>query len=322
MLVPAAFAQQTTTTLPPQLGKVRTLVGEDAAKADSVPAKIEKKPPKVWGQLEKEQSKQVTEKLKQFGEKIKKHLSINLTLYETDYFLFYSDLDESEARRWSGVLNKMYARMLRMFNIPNGTNVWHGKAMIFVFKDKKNFVNYERKVEGNKQNLTTTAGICHTMGPLVRIAFYRQPVDLTFAAVLVHETSHGFLHRYRSPRRVAQWVNEGLAEWIAYNDQVVNNGSKSAMKRNREAVAYAALSQTGSLGGMLSQWRGGWQYGVAVKYTEFLIKYKPKQWLAYLNAMKDGEDHGKAFEKAFGMSAEKMTDVFGKWMKINRPIKP
>src|SRR5678816_1538790 len=61
-----------------------------------------------------------------------------------------------------------------------------------------------------------TAGMCHQYGNGdVHIAFYRQPNDLDFANVLVHESIHGFLHRYRSPVDVPSWANEGLAEAIA-----------------------------------------------------------------------------------------------------------
>jgi hypothetical protein len=281
-----------------------------------------KTPPKIWGLLTKNQSDKVTVKLKAFGERVNKQIPAKLTLYETDNFLFYSDLDKKEAMRWQHQINKMYTRVLKMFKIPTKTNVWHGKAMIFVFKNKKDFVQYEREVEENPSNMANAAGFCHTMGPLVRIAFYRQPVDSTFASILVHETCHGIIHRYRSPNRIPTWVNEGLSEWIAYHDGVVNNASRSEMKRARDYTAINTLAKTGSLGGMFDKWNGGSHYGIAYKYTGFLIKYKSKQWVKFLNALKDDTSQEEAFEASFGMSQEKMTRAFGRWMRLNRPLTP
>src|SRR5262249_19702113 len=102
-----------------------------------------------------------------------------------------------------------------LFAVPKGENVWRGKALVFVFSKEDDYLKFEMKSHATMA--AGTEGMCHEFGNGdVHIAFYRQPNDLDFAHVLVHETTHGFLHRYRSPVSIPSWANEGLAETIAY----------------------------------------------------------------------------------------------------------
>ena len=105
-----------------------------------------------------------------------------------------------------------------------------------------------------------TDGMCHAYGSGdVHIAFYRQPNDLDFAHVLVHESIHAFLHRYRSPIDIPSWANEGLAEAIA-SDMVPRKG----LTQSSMAEARQDLQTRKSLEKMLElEHIVAWQYPVA-----------------------------------------------------------
>src|SRR5204862_5952897 len=78
-------------------------------------------------------------------------------------------------------------------------------------KDYKRF-----EAESHDTDSGTSAGMCHSyITGYVHTAFYRQPDEKVFAHVLVHESVHGFVHRYRSHVYLPSWANEGLAEVIA-----------------------------------------------------------------------------------------------------------
>ena len=78
--------------------------------------------------------------------------------------------------------------------------------------------------------------MCHTFGSGdVHIAFYRQPNDFDSAHVLVHESVHGFVHRYRSPLDIPSWANEGLAEAIA-TDMVPQPGMAQSGSANARTI--------------------------------------------------------------------------------------
>src|SRR5687768_10061477 len=120
---------------------------------------------------------------------------------------------------------------LKMFALEKGLNIWRGKGLIFVFTQANDYRKFQ--VLMHRTDPGQSAGMCHSFNSgIVHIAFYRQPDELTFAHVLVHESVHGFLHRYRKPSHVPSWANEGLAEVIAAelvpNPQYSNLMTRSA----------------------------------------------------------------------------------------------
>ncbi len=66
--------------------------------------------------------------------------------------------------------------------------------------------------------------------------------------MLVHETSHGFIHRYKTKAQLPNWVDEGMADLIGAEMVPASNAV-----RNRELKALQQLAEQRSLGGMLSR---------------------------------------------------------------------
>src|SRR5204863_2043789 len=127
---------------------------------------------------------------------------------------FVSDLPPAETRKWAALLDKMYLRLAEVFAVPNGENIWRGKAIVFVFANRSNYAHFERTMFGN--NPGSAVGLCHEKSDgQVVISFFRSDDEQQFSHVLVHESVHGFIHRFRTPVQVPSWVNEGLAESIA-----------------------------------------------------------------------------------------------------------
>lgn len=271
---------------------------------------------KVWGRLTPEESAKAIEELKASAAKVAQDLGTpGMKLYESKFFLFDTDLDAREAARWVGLLDRMYDRLLQMFDIPRGTNIWHGKALIFVFRNRADFVKYE-DVEQHNPVSDQAAGFCHTMGPEVRIAFYRQPDELGFATVLVHESTHGFIHRYRSPVHVLSWVNEGLAEWVSY--ELIPT---SPWKRGRVMQAKQELSKRGGLGGFFDAKNiEPWQYGPAYTLTDFMIRQSGPKYVAFFNAIKDGEPWEQALETKYGVKLDRLLDAYRMSLGITTPV--
>ena len=152
--------------------------------------------------------------LKEFAEETKQKMNKDLELYETTFFLFYSDLDKREAKNWAGVLDRMYGMLADLFAIDRKTNIWRGKALVFVFREAADYRRFQIAMHDTDPG--TTLGMSHGFGDgMVHIAFFRQKEELDFLHLLVHESVHGFVHRYKTPARVPSWANEGLAEWIS-----------------------------------------------------------------------------------------------------------
>ena len=158
-----------------------------------------------------------------------------------------------------------------------------------------------------------SAGMCHAFGNgNVHIAFYRQPNDLDFAHVLVHESVHGFLHRYRSPVPVPSWANEGLAEAIA-TDMITQKG----IAQSSSNEARAELQKRKSLGMFFkTEHIVAWQYPVARTLCEFMIRTNKPGYAEFINGIKDGMTWQDALTQKYGVSLEQLVHAYGNFMGV------
>ena len=156
----------------------------------------------------------------------------SLQLVETEHFLFCTNIPPQQVGVFIASLDRMYAWMRQTYGIPEEQRVWRGKASIFAFVREDEFIAFERQFMKNDPQ-AGTAGLCHSDGQRnVCIAVHQGTDADYFGVVLVHETSHGFIHCYKTPTRVPSWVNEGMAEVICFVDGAV----EPRRQAQREAV--------------------------------------------------------------------------------------
>jgi hypothetical protein len=160
-----------------------------------------------------------------------------------------------------------------------------------------------------------SAGLCHTYGNgMVRIAFYRQKDELQFAHVLVHESVHGFIHRFRSPAHVHTWINEGLAEWIS--TQLLADKQPNHAKTVRYD-AQRGVQEYGGYGGLLDNDKlDGWQYPVAEMLTTFMIEQSKKGYVSFVIAIKDGMEWPQALAEKYKAPRERLMPAFSQWLVV------
>ncbi|HEV2294816.1 MAG TPA: hypothetical protein VGR35_13255 [Tepidisphaeraceae bacterium] len=266
----------------------------------------------AWGELTAEQQTAAIEELKRFGEDTRAKVNPNLALNETKYFLFYSDLKPAEATRWANMLDRMYLKLAGLFGIKGGENIFRGKAAVFVFAKEEDYQNFQKTMHDT--DATGTAGLCHCFGNGdVHIGFFRQPNEMDFAAVLVHESVHGFLHRYKKPPVVPTWVNEGLAETIA-SELVPQRGKRQEYRQH----AITQLRERGTLGAQFftGDRLDGWQYPVAQLLTEFMIKQDKKRYVAFIDGIKDGMNWEDALATKYGAPQDRLVAAFADSLNV------
>jgi hypothetical protein len=313
---------------------------------------------RTWGALtDAEQAAEVA-RLKEFAEAAGKKLNKRLTLNETKYFLFYSDLSPKEAANWAGLLDRMYGRLAELFGVkkdavasgaPAGTgaatstgstagagarpgaaargaaggsrsaavaggaytNVWYGKALVFVFEKADDYRQFQIRV--HQTDPASSAGMCHCFGDgKVHIAFYRQPDELTFAHVLVHESVHGFVHRFRAPPTVPSWANEGLAEVIA--SELVPRPSRANDMTSR---ARSYLQQYGGTGGLLdARHIAAWQYPVAETLCAFMIRQNKRNYVDFIVGIKEGLSWEDSLEKRYKAPRDRLIRAYGESLNL------
>ncbi len=276
------------------------------AVAEQGPVQVGQAQHEFWGELSDEVMAKSVEALKGVGREAQRRLDKPLDLYETRYFLFYSDLDRDEAMRWATLLDEMYVRLAKLFALDPKVNIFRGKGLIFVFQRPEDYARFQVLVHGTDPS--GSAGMAHTFGNgFVHVAFYRQPHDMSFATVLVHETVHGFLHRYRGPAPIPTWANEGLANYIA--ERLVR---RATLIEQFDHLAMRQLRREPSLAGFFDAPRlAGWQYGVATRVTELMIQQNRRGYVAFINGIKDGMPWRESLEQHYGAGVDRIVRAYG-----------
>jgi len=282
--------------------------GSSTQDTSSAPATVEN----AWPKLTDEQQAKAVEELKHVADDVAQKLKHDLLLHETKYFLFYSDLNPREAANWAGLLDRMYGRLAELFAVPKGENLWRGKGLIFVFSKADDYRRFEREIAHVDPGSSAGMSHCFNNG-IVMIAFYRQPQELTFAHVLVHESVHGFLHRYRSPVHIPSWANEGLAETIA-SELVPQRGRRDQVKTSaREFIQQ----HDNSLGAFFEAAHiDGWQYPVAETMCTFMISANKRNYVDFINGMKEGLSWEDSLAQRYKAPLDRLVAVYGSWVGV------
>jgi hypothetical protein len=251
---------------------------------------------------------------KAFAQRVANELGLTLHLVETDRFLFYTDLDPREAHDWQRVLDLMYERVGSLLGVPDGVNLFRGKATVFLFRHQRDFAAFERRFYDHR--VTFQAGVCHQHGTgEVRIAFHRIEHDLALRQLMVHEAAHGVLHRFRNPTRIPDWLNEGIAEWAAF--RVVNHFPQPF--RQREAVSRHAIAERGNRLGE-AFWQDGRfaaaDYGAAFGLLKILLRKGTPAFQDFVALLKDGTPFPEAIPRVYGYDLSHLVTLYGRSINV------
>jgi hypothetical protein len=239
-------------------------------------------------------------------------------LYETENFLFTSNMPPEHAGPCIASLDQMHRYMCQLYGVKRGQNVWFGgKAPIFAFLEKQQFEAFEERFFPEaRQSLAAVAniyGLCHlSKNGEVVISCYRGNDPNDFGQMLVHETSHGFIHRYKTKAQLPNWVDEGMADLVGA--EMVPD---STAVRKREYMAMLRLAEQPSLGGMLAAERiSDWQYGLASNLNRFLLQADRDSYVRFIEALKEGMKWEEALREAYRSTPEEMLSHYSQWIGV------
>jgi hypothetical protein len=233
-------------------------------------------------------------------------------LYETKYFLFYSDIPPVYVNMYTPYLDTMYKDLCKAYGVAAGTHVWLGKAMIFAFSQE--LVYHQFEIAYFKQPKLGTQGLAHCRSDgTVLISCYAGPDPKYLATVMVHETAHGFTHRFKSAVMVPNWLNEGASEWIAA--KVVTTDTSIQRKIQR---AVQVMQGTRSMGGdfFTVDHIAEWQYGIAASITDYLLRNDAKGYRQLLEAIKDGTPWDQALGQCYHLTPGQLAQRYGQSIGI------
>jgi hypothetical protein len=239
-------------------------------------------------------------------------------LFETEHFLFVSNIPPQQVGPYIASLDRMYDWMCRLYGVDRDHKVWiGGKAPIFAFLDHAEFDAFEQRffpdARKSLRSLTNVYGLCHLKanGEVV-IACYRGNDPNDFAQMLVHETSHGFIHRYKTKAQLPNWVDEGMADLIG-----AEMVPASTAVRNREYRALQQITQQRSFSGMLAAERiEAPQYGMASSLNRFLLQHNRASYVRFIEALKEGQKWEEALRDAYRSSPDQLLAAYGRWINV------
>ena len=151
-------------------------------------------------------------------------------------------------------------------------------------------------------------GLCHaqTDGQVV-ISAWKGDLTTHFASALVHETSHGFVARYRSDLRAPSWLNEGMADWIA--NRIVKNDNLVA----RQTKSGQLIQQQRTLDGFFEAAQiSGDQYGAASSMVSILLEIDPNKFRRFFIGIKEGLLEEDSLQQEFQMTHRDLARLYGR----------
>ncbi len=264
---------------------------------------------KFWEYLSPDEQAERVAKGKEFLTSVQKQFPQSpLKVVETKYYLLITDLDSASAQQYLKYLDSLYDEMCRAFAIPLGKNIWAGKCIVATFQKQADFLRFEKESMKNNFDSTKSQGLCHAQndGEVV-ISAWKGDLTAHFAGALVHETSHGFVARYRSDLKASSWLNEGMADWIA--NRIVKSDSLQA----RQAQSAKLIQERRSLDGFFQQAQiSGDQYGIASSMVGILLEIDPNKFRRFFVGIKEGLSEEDSLQQAFQMTHGDLARLYGR----------
>ena len=263
-----------------------------------------------WPLLSSGEHAEEVEALKAFVQQVRGSFPA-LELVETHEFLVATDILPEQVAPFVASLDSMHDFLCSLYGIPQGEPVWKGKCLVFAFSREEDFLAFEGRFMNTQPQ--GVHGLCHQRSDgRVVMACFRGNDPAAFAHMLVHETSHGFNHRWLSPARIPSWLNEGLAEWVG--SQVVPGSGQIRLK---EASAFEAMRAGGRVGeNFFDDQRESritpLQYGVASSLVRFLVTRDRKRFSQFVQLVKEGNSAEEALAATYRASLDELLVVYGR----------
>ena len=258
-----------------------------------------------WPELSAAEHAAEVESLEKFVTDVKEAFP-GLQVAATHEFIVATDIPAAQMAPYVKSLDAMHDFLCDLYGIPRGEPVWKGKCLVVAFLREQDFQAFEARFM--KVRMAGAHGLCHQSSDgRVIMACYRGDDAPAFAHMLVHETSHGFNHRWMSPERLPNWLNEGIAEWVG--TKVVPGSDQVPLK---EAQALEFMRRTGSLGEafLTRENIDAVQYGMASSLVKFLAR-DLKKFAAFVQGIKEGMPVEESLQASYKVSLADLIGAYG-----------
>lgn len=283
-------------------------------KEKRVDAQLKQMGHRVWEQLSESDQKEFIEQQHEFLKNVQTEMPhVPFRLVETEFFMVFTDIAPELVNGYLANLDAMYRELCAAFGTSAQKNVWCGKCVVVILNRRTDYMLYEAKVMGIKDPalLAGSAGLCHMFGNgEVKFAGFLGDNGRFFGSVLIHETTHGFIHRYLSSVNVDSWLNEGIADWVA--DAIMKDNSISKRQKQSAQVVMAS----GGWGNFLTAPQISFQhYGTASTLVDILLSQnKDGQFRRFVREIKEGKPIEASLKDTFNLTFKDLETLYVNWV--------
>lgn len=264
-----------------------------------------------------EQTAAAMKRIRDQQQQIEQRLGLNLTEFETDHFIVFTDWDPREHDFLRKNLEEAYRVVSRQFDMSPKDNIFVGKLPVYMFARFSDFSRFAQMIDTfavSRQVAGYYRGHEDGQGHLV---MWKPDGSLTgsmdikeaerlWGYVLVHEFTHAFLARYRTNEFIPRWLNEGIAEVIASSVFPYPEKYRTAKLFAQNRVDVMPLFDDEVM-------PGGHLYPVMQTMVELLIKTNRKKFIALIDDIKDGIEPEQALRTHYKVGYVEFVEVWREW---------
>lgn len=262
----------------------------------------------LWPELSDDDLEKIADEQAKFIQSVQaKCPNTKLNTYESAHFYFVSDCPASIAKECLQFLESAYKQLCRMFSLDQDEQVWMGKCPVIAFCKKVDYQRYE-------QNMSS-AGRCHmsSTGDVFITCFFDDVSTIDnrwrFIGVMVHEMTHGFVHRYKARGIPPLWLNEGMSEFVS--SSVVKADKQVPLKMAQGLQLMKTTQSTGHILELTNDLSVP-QYGIACGLVKYLVRLKPNGVGMLIDQLKEGKSWEDALMDVYKLTPEALISGFGK----------
>lgn len=268
-----------------------------------------------------EQAAAALQRARDQADEVQKTLGLKLNSFETDHFIIFTDWDKRENEFLKTNLEGAYTVVSKQFEMDPKDNVFIGKLPVYMLARYSDFAAFAREIDSFPDVNNRTAG--YYMGNnkgVGHMAMWKPNETLTgtssmedarrlWAYVLVHEFTHAFLARYRSNEFIPRWLNEGVAEVIAFNQFPMPNRRRMArmIATNKQIDVMFLFNDAGTR-------PTGEYYPVMQSMVELLVTNKGG-FLKLIDSIKDGKSPEASLQEIYHVDYVQFAKMWRDWAK-------
>jgi len=248
-----------------------------------------------------EQQQRILDLYKTFGDQIRETVYPKLASVESDHFLIWTDWDHRDHERLSAWCEGMFSALCPRLDVEPSTQVFLAKCPVFAWRSTERFRQFAEQVDG----YSAINSVGYTRSDFdtghVHVVVLRQGRDGEdydrFAATLVHEGTHAFLHRLHSTQPVPHWVNEGFAELVSQEvlgERCYARSKADLLARQYVRYDWPVRRLLGDIGPLAIH-----HYPIAHSIVAHLVERDRQRFVRFLREIKDGASLEASLAMAF-----------------------